>query len=290
MKDYVAENERILNEWKKSYVELNQSKYPDCTNLGDYFAPDGIMYKGEFMDEFRPYDNRQTKFSWKREPSDKSGSKENEMWANAPIRILYLTKDQNTDGDVSWDVRSETFRYPNPECKPKEMCLYTQCAFFKNLVYSLFGIVNTEAGIPRSYDFKNEDALAVADKQIFARINCKKEVGWEKCYDNDLKIAIDNDKEFLKKQIDNLEADIFVCCGYSKYIEKTGNRMLNLLNEIGYNFKPEVDDWIFYDEGRNKIAINSYHLSYLQFDYEGMVTAYSEFLKKHPTFTESHRN
>lgn len=286
MKDYVAENDRILNEWRKSYVELNQSKYPDCSNLDEYFAFDGIMYKGNIVPDPKKFQNGDVLFRWKRESNPQ---KENEQWANAPLRILFLTKDQNTSGDVAWDVRSESFRYPDEKSHPDEMCLYTQCVFFRNLVYSLYGIINTTAERPQNYDFKNEEALELADKQIFARINCKKEVGWEKCYDKDLKKAIESDKGFLKRQIDNLDADIFVCCGYSNSIEDSGNRMLNLLNGIGYNFKPEVGDWIFYDAGRKKIAINSYHLSYLQFDYEGMVTAYSEFLKKHPTFTESHR-
>jgi hypothetical protein len=286
MKDYVAENERILEEWRKSYVQTYQSVYPDCSNLDEYFALDGIMFKGKIVKNFKPYQNGDVVFSWKRESDPK---KENELWANVPLRILYLTKDQNSSGDVAWDVRSESFRYPDPCCAPEQMRLYTQCVFFRNLVYSLFGIVKTMAERPQGYDFTNEDALKLADEQIFARINCKKEVGGDRCYDNDLMKAIENDKEVLKRQIDNLDADIFVCCGYSKYIEKSGNRMLNLLNEIGYNFIPNVDDWIYYDKKRNKIAINSYHLSFLQFDYEGMVYAYSEFLKKHPEFLESHR-
>ena len=287
MKDYVAENKRILEEWRKSYVEANQQLYPNCSNLDEYFALDGIMFKGEFFPNPKKFQNGDEIFSWRREPSDPYGSKENELWTKAPLRILYLTKDQNTSGDVAWDVRSETFRYPDVNRKPEDMCLYTQCAFFRNLVYSLYGIMKTTADSPMKYDgFSNEDALEFADKQIFARINCKKEVGWDRCYDGDLKNAIENDKEILKRQIENLDADIFVCCGYSQYI---GNRMINLLNEIGYNFKQEVDEWIYFDEERNKIAINTYHLSYTQFDYYGMVAAYSEFLKNHPDFTKSHR-
>ena len=286
MKDYVAENERILEEWRKSYVDTNQSTYPDCSNLDEYFALDGIMFKGEIVPYSKKYTNGDTIFRWKREQNKE---KENELWTNAPLRILYLTKDQNTSGDVAWDVRSESFRYPDERYKPDEKCLYTQCVFFRNLVYSLFGIFKTTADHPRNYDFTNEEALECADEQIFARINCKKEVGWDRCYDIDLKKAIENDKIILKRQIENLDADIFICCGYSQYIENSGNRMLNLLNEVGYEFNPEIDDWIYYDEKRNKIAINSYHLSYLQFDYYGMVSAYSEFLKKHPTFTSSHR-
>lgn len=286
MKDYVEENERILEEWCKSYVEKKQSKYPNCKNIHEYFAPDGIMFKGEFLPDSRNYPDGKSIFRWKRD----SSGEENTLWTIAPLRILFLTKDQNTSGDVAWDVRSETFRYPDKRYNPKEMYLYSQNAFFRNLVYSLYGIMNTTADNHMGYDFKNEDVLAFADKQIFARINCKKEVGEDKCQDDVLVDAIEWDKKFLKRQIDNLDADIIVCCGYCQLIPDTGNRMLNLLNDIDYHFEPQDEEkWIFYDSDKNKVAINSYHLSYLRFDYVGLISAYHEFLKKHPTFIKSHR-
>lgn len=287
MKDYVAENERILNEWCKKFVE--EKKHDEAYRgyvIERYFAKDGIMFKGEIVPKPIKYENGDEVFRWERKPS----GKENELWSKEPLRVLFLTKDQNTSGDVAWDVRGETFRYPDVKYQPNAMCLYTQNTFFRNLVYSFYGIMKTIAGCPKNYDdFTNEEALALADEMIFARINCKKEVGSDKCYDNVLRNAIENDKMFLKQQIENLDADIFMCCSYSQSIENTGNRMLNLLIEIGYQFKPEVEDWIYYDEKRNKIAINSYHLSFPQFNYQGMVSAYSEFLKKHPDFTKSHR-
>ena len=170
MKNYVAENERILNEWRKSYVETNQQSYPNCSNLDEYFSLDGIMFKGEIVPNPKKYENGDINFSWMRKQSDPCGKKENELWTNAPLRILYLTKDQNTSGDIAWDVRSETFRYPDANCKPEEMFLYTQCAFFRNLVYSLYGIMKTTAGSPmKCNEFTNEEALDFADKQIFAR-------------------------------------------------------------------------------------------------------------------------
>ena len=59
---------------------------------------------------------------------------------------------------------------------------------------------------------------------------------------------------------------------------------------MGYNFKEQDDDkWIYYDLDNNKLIINSYHLSYSGFDYNGLITAYSKFLKKHPDFINSHR-
>ena len=281
MKDYVAENERILNEWREKYVKENQKKYPKCPNLGDYFANDGIMFKGNFECEQMKGENEDIQFRrWKRT----SNGEENMLWAKAPLRVLFITKDQNTQGDIAWDVRSETYRYISEKYKPDEMWLDTKSAFNRNLVYTLYGIFKTTADQPLGYnEFTNKEALAFVDNQIFARINCKKEVGEEKCGSAVLRKAINHDMELLKQQIVNLDADIFVCCGLMSFIP-------NLINSMGYNFKEQDDDkWIYYDLDNNKLIINSYHLSYSGFDYNGLITAYSKFQKKHPDFINSHR-
>ena len=148
MKDYVAENQRILDKWRNEYVQKNKADWPEYFNLYEYFAPDGIMYKGEFQGEERYFkkktgdkDPYYRVFRWVRIPS----GEENVLWANAPLRLLFLTKDQNTDGNISWDVRNESFRYISEEYKPEEMWLDTNNAFYRNLVYTLYGIMNTTA-------------------------------------------------------------------------------------------------------------------------------------------------
>lgn len=287
MKDYVAENQRILDRWRNEYVKRNKTDWPGYFNLHEYFAPDGIMYKGEFLGEERYFKNEQENeetfyrvFRWVRIPC----GEENDLWANAPLRLLFLTKDQNTGDNPAWDVRSESYRYISEKYKPEEMWLDTSNAFNRNLVYTLYGILKTTVDHPMGYnDFTDKDALFFADKQIFARINCKKEVGEEKCDNAVLNKAINNDKDILKEQVLNLDADIFVCCGLMSF-------MPNLLNNMGYHFKEQDDDkWIYYDLEDNKLAINSYHLSYSGFKYEGLISAYHEFLKKHPDFIKSHR-
>ena len=290
--NYVAENERILNEWREKYVEENQSLYPKCSNLGYYFAPDGIMFKGDFKSDYWEEENGNKRFRrWMRNPS----GEENSLWANAPLRLLFLTKDQNTGGDnPAWDVRSETFRYLSDEYKPEELWIdSSRGLFFKKLVYILYGILKTPTDQLIYNSSTDKKALSFADEQIFARINCKKEVGGSECKPPVLKKAIDRDQKFLKQQILNLDADIFVCCGYDKSIKLTGSHILNFLNEIGYNFeqdsKEETGEWIFYDKRKNKVAINSYHPVSPKFDYNGLITAYSKFLKNHPDFTKSHR-
>ena len=198
MKDYVAENERILNEWRN---HLNQY---------EYFAPDGIMYKGEFRGAYKYYENGEYKFRWVRIPS----GRENILWTNAPLRVLFLTKDQNTSRDTAWDVRSETYWAADENVTPEERGI-DKSRFNSNLVYILYGILNTTADKQVGYnDFTDNEALSFADEQIFARINCKKEVGGRECKNYDLQKAIDRDFKLLKEQILNLDADIFVCCGH----------------------------------------------------------------------------
>jgi hypothetical protein len=174
------------------------------------------------------------------------------------------------------------------------MYLQRESRLYVNLAYILYGIIKTNEKNKACFDsFADRESLEASiletvDKSIFARINCKKEVGEARCSNNLLDTAIRTDSKFLEEQINNLEADIFVCCGFSETTNGTGNLMLNFLNTIGYDFKADVEkgSWLYYDEKKNKIAINSYHLSYLSFDYNGMINAYYEFLKEHPEFVK----
>lgn len=300
MKDYVAENERILMEWRKKFINENKPLYPNCSNLGDYFANDGIMFKGNFECENGEDINGNIKFQrWKRI----SCGEENAMWVKTPLRLLFLTKDQNTGVDnPAWDVRSETFRYISDKYKPEEMWIdESPGGFYKNLVYILYGILNTTADKMVGYnDFTDKEALAFVDKKIFARINCKKEVGGRKCDNYDLQKAIDRDLKLLKEQILNLDADIFVCCGH----QNENNIILNTLydiykDEFEYvNFFEDKGTGIHYNAKRNTLAIDAYHLSHLnggsEARYNETVGMYYEFLKylkktKGIDFSNSHR-
>ena len=283
MKDYVAENERILNEWRN---HLNQY---------EYFAPDGIMYKGEFRGAYKYYENGEYKFRWVRIPS----GRENILWTNAPLRVLFLTKDQNTSRDTAWDVRSETYWAADENVTPEERGI-DKSRFNSNLVYILYGILNTTADKQVGYKDATKEALSFADEQIFARINCKKEVGGRECKNYDLQKAIDRDFKLLKEQILNLDADIIVCCGH----QNENNIILNTVCDI---YKDEFEyvncvegkgTGMHYNAKRNKLAIDAYHLSHLkggpEARYNETVGMYYEFLKylkktKDIDFTNSHR-
>lgn len=259
MKDYVAENERILNEWRKSNEEHGETR----------FADDGIMFRGQIDDN-----------GTERYESD--NNQENKMWNEFPLRILFLTKDQNAGEYDAWDVRGEIVNL--------------SYAFFRNLMYQLYGLVNTKPGYKADYKFTNEQAIELYNTFPIARINVKKEAGASSVSNNTLRFYIERDSKFLKEQILNLDADIIVCCGYSENVEESGNLLLNFLkNECEYNFIRQDDDgWIYYDDNENnpKIAINNWHFSARKNSeewYDQMIYAYHRFLEKHPDFANSHR-
>ena len=257
MKDYVAENERILNEWRENNEKNGETN----------FADDGIMYRG-IIEEF---DYGTERFS--------DEDQENKMWNEAPLRILFLTKDQNAGGYDAWDVRGETGNL--------------SYAFFRNLMYQLYGLVNTRPGYKADYKFTNEQAIELYNSFPIARINAKKEAGVSSVSNHTLKYYIERDSRYLKEQILNLDADIIVCCGYSENVEESGNLLLNFLKKECYpGLNKQDNNWIYFDEENNNIAINNWHLSArlgAEEWYNQITNAYHHFLEKHPNFIKSHR-
>ena len=182
--DYVAENERILNEWRKSNEERGETN----------FADDGIMNKGEFyIDEYYDGAIRRRRHE---------NSLENTMWNRCPLRVLFLTKDEYTWGNKAWDVRTETFYEKGGEIPPNNNTV-SASFFYQNEACLLYGLRNTTPEKMMSYDgFSWEEALKFSDEKIFARINCKKEVGGPTISDSVLKDAIKESYKYLKEQID----------------------------------------------------------------------------------------
>ena len=278
IKNYVLENEKILKEWKtkKNYRE-------------EQFARDGIMFKGEFY-----FDGQ----NWRRQNGN-----ENQMWSEAPLRILYITKDQNVgkeeDGRLgdAWDVRGETYHYPDREIMPEQNVLFRKYAFHRNLVYTLYGLLENkpEKDMIEYNNIIDSEALKVSDDNPFARINVKKLAGSSSISNNVLRGYLEQDRDIILRQIDSLDADIMVCCGYSESLDKngsSGNLLLDFLIENGYEFKCIEPNWVYYDKKKNKIAINTWHLSARlssEFYYSEMIGAYRKFLKKYPDFVKSHR-
>lgn len=255
-------NEVILERWKKNNDALGEHE----------FAPDGIMYRGLIAES-----------GVERKPDNDLESK---IWETAPLRILFLTKDQNSGAEGAWDVRAETGR-------TKLGSDNISGIFSRNLMYQLYGLVNTTPSFLPEYDFTNSDAIKLYDSFPLARINVKKESGCSSVDNQTLRTYLDRDESFISLQIDNLDADIIVCCGYSQSIDGTGNLLLNFLNNHGYNFQQqEPTGWIYYDVEKDKVAVNNFHLSARKSSektYRELTSAYQAFLKDHPDFIKPHR-
>lgn len=286
--NYIDENDKILKKWKERFIKEHGAKNEKK------FAPDGIMNKGEFSN---PDKNG---VIW-RERSNQEGTKENELWSSVPLRIVFLTKDENLyGGDSAWDVREETFY---GKFKDKEQNAISSSFFYQNEMCLLYGLLHTnlQNGLCDFEEFSWKDALDFSNEQIFARINCKKEGGKETIKDKDLEDAIDKDFDLLKEQIIALDADIFICSGS----QNENNIILNTLYKIydnEFNYMPYSTDrgtGTHYNAKRNKLAFDAYHLAYnrcggLKARYYETVGAYFEFIKylkeiEGKDFTESHR-
>ena len=145
--NFVETNDSILQKWEEHIEKVEENPK---------FASDGIMFRGEIDQNER----------------DSNPEKENELWENAPIRYLFLTKDQNAGDDEkkakAWDVRSEIGRSNKDSCSIRYQ-------FYRNLMYILYGIINSEDTLCGYEDFTNEQAIQTYDNAPIARINVKKQ-------------------------------------------------------------------------------------------------------------------
>ncbi len=288
MEDYVGKNQRILDEWRAKFIEDKKAEEKTLEEISTLFAEDGIMNRGEFEPVF--LDQEETKFwRWARKPS----GKENQMWIKAPLRVLFLTKDENIkDTGRTWDVRTETFHRERIDI-PVSDDHFSNSTFYRNEANILYGILNTRIDeMVCFHEFSYKEALKFSDEVIFARVNCKKEGGDEKIENVDLQNAIDPYYKNLKDQILAFDADIFICCGTQKddnIILKTLRKIFkDKYNEefeyIPFRTSDKAGSGINYLRSKNKLAIDAYHLAYSQnggeqLRYYEVVGAYYEFIK-----------
>lgn len=284
-KSYTKENKKILEAWQN-----------DFANSGDVskFSYDGIMYMGEM--KLDPHNNNPDCY-W-RDPSDGKCSKENKMWTNCPVRFLFLTKDQNIGDGGAWDARKET--YCDAKSEEGNYFVWKKYSFNKRMAYIFRGLVSVvEDGKFMSLEEVKDDqqeCVKVFEKYPVARINCKKEGGKSSCPINILSDHMHDYCKYLIKQINNLEADVFICCehheGDDAYFgnEVCGNIFIEFLNNIGYNFKHIGPNGIWIDKEKKKVAIDSYHLSNRskghtdQFIYDDIVKVFYDFYSANPDF------
>ncbi len=218
---------QIINDWK----QLAQS-------LGDdsELVEDGLLYRGDIF-----YENE----CWHRLPGN-----EEELWNNAPRKLLILTKDLNDD--EAWDIREETGRY--------NMAVYSYekaISFYKNLRMWSYGLFNTTAD--HSPTFEEARDMNVSgpfyESAPIARINCKKQVGGGTISDAVLLSYLEKYAELLKRQVMLYDADIILCCG-KVILDFVRAQCLTDLSPVA-----GTEGWMYHSPSTNKVVIHSHHPS-----------------------------
>lgn len=284
-------NNRILDLWREEFIKQGGDE--------NRFSEDGIMYMGT-MDLYADGDNL-PKGYW-RSKSDENYSKENTAWDNCPVRFLYLTKDQNAgpEGGTAWDCRMET--YLDPKSFDGDFQVWKQFRFNKLMAYTVGGLVSVVQGkfITLQKIIKNQElCIKSFEEYPIARINCKKEIGYSKCSPSDLNKHMSKYGDFLIEQIENLDADVFICCEYHETDQVWFNNsfdsiFVDFLADKGYNFtwkQVGKKGGVWVDKKKKKIAIRTYHLSHPGISdllkYNDIVEIFYLFCKENPDFLKN---
>jgi hypothetical protein len=226
------------------------------------FHCDGIMHKGESTRSKSGY--------WSRERAN-----EDQLWHNAPRRILFLMKEPN--GNPGEDIR-EWNGIGRHGTK-------IGGNFFTNLSIWLYGLSSIELdGKYPSFSKANEyRTWSTAFENLpLAIVNVKKESGGS-TVSNDVLLDY-NTKEngknakYLRKELEILKPRIIVCGGGSGTI-------LWIVKNLAYRGVQfaKINPRIHFNEGRGLVLIDSYHPSAWTIEskemYEEIMKSFKDFLK-----------
>ena len=118
--------------------------------------------------------------------------------------------------------------------------------------------------------------MQIWDKAAVAKINVKKQPGVSVSDTNEILAHMDTYKEFLKQQLQLLDANIIVCCD-----NRSG--ILSTVKELAYPDAIQLTDEVWYDKSSNAMLIESYHTnprrSY-EFFYDRVINNYVAALAK----------
>lgn len=254
MKTNFHEQEAVI---MKEWLQMAQSNHD-----ADELCVDGLLFRGDIS-----YSNG----CWHREPGN-----EEQAWAEAPRRLLILTKDLHDD--EAWDIRQETGRM-NSVAFSYERAI----PFYKNLRMWSYLLLSGAIGAMPLFETARDMRITgpFYETAPIARVNCKKQVGGAMIPNAVFMHYLTTYVGPLARQIALYDANILVCCGC------TGNRNLMLdfvrsqyLTDL--QLIPDTGNWIYYSPLANKIAVNSYHPSArvgYQSTYEDLADAYEAGLE-----------
>ena len=245
--------EKLFERWAQRAKELHDSE--DITK-------DGLLYRGDLW--FDGYCQVHKK------------ANEEQMWSDASIRLLVLTKElYDEDG---WDIRSESGRVPSPR-----LTCRTAYRFFPNLELWVYGLMNIpdRKDIPFSRADNEVRLQGFYENAPIARVNCKKQPDSHAASNTVLQKYIDNYADLLKEQIAMYDADIILCTGGQGLLVK-------FLKEHLYSDLEQYNEHCFFSPSTGVVAVKQYHPCYTVYSrkemYTAMIKGYQDFLKNHPGF------
>lgn len=213
----IHEQEHFLwQEWEESY----------SGTLRKQFVMDGLCYNGEL---------------WNEDRNSHSGNEE-ELWAGAKRKIVFLMKDANDNGGEDyrpWPWRAITAK------------------FFKVIFNWLQGLSEiTPEHIPllehKSY---LDPANQVVLKYPLAIVNVKKISGGSSVSNGTLLEYAKRDAGFIARQVrEILQPNIVVCGGGSGCMLDIAKRYIY----PDWEFRP-INNWCYFSEEQDLLLINSWH-------------------------------
>ena len=236
---YHEKEERLFDRWAKRAKKLRDS---------DEITKDGLLYRGDMW-----FDG----FNQVCKPAD-----EEQLWEDAGMRMLVLTKELNEDD--GWDIRGESGRVPSPR-----LTCRTAQRFFPNLELWVYGLMNIPDRKVMPYGkADNETRLqGFYENAPIARVNYE----WLE----------QNYADLLKEQILLYDADIILCIGGQGI-------MVNFIQKHVYKDLEEVNPHCYYSSEANILVVKQYHPNYNVYSrkdmYTEMIKDYQAFLKEYSAF------
>ena len=137
-----------------------------------------------------------------------------ELWEDAPRRILFLVKDKDTpDGDDTrrWMIEGEHVT----EMRRLRGGIVGRTGFFPNIARIFYGLLNDD--ITHRVTFEEvkahfNEVVRTFNTFPFAFMEAKKEAGFSSVHFQDVHMAEERDKDYIKREFDILAPDIIVCC------------------------------------------------------------------------------
>ena len=267
IKDYVKIDndiqEEIKQQLKENLLKTNKqiSKEEAEEKICNTYVPDGIMNNGEYyIDEVGHV---------RRAPS---GYENVVLDSLKHMRIVYITKELNAgkDKNDTYDIRQDSFCEPVNYIDEHNFSVKLEDVkgLNKMIAYTFHGIIQTLAHHDKPFlEFEkigSDEVLKTIMKYTFARINVKSTGGSNQSNDKEVLREAEKCSSYTIKRIRNLDPKVIVCCGN----QNNHNFILeDFLNKFGFHFEWTDIPGVWIDKEYGIIAIDSYHLSYVNYGY-----------------------